>query len=154
MALTYGAAWGALILRAVVGVVFLMHAYEGLVLLGPGDLERTMLRHGFPRGVAPLLAWYTIAVQAAGGALLVAGLWTRLVAILNLPVLFGAFFLLHLPQGFFMRGAVRDAGERAATEGYELSLLVLACTIVIALLGAGPLSLDHRRLAPGRRRAS
>jgi putative oxidoreductase len=152
MALTYGAAWGALVLRVVVGIVFVMHAYESLVLLGPADLQRTMLRHGIARGVAPLLAWATIAVQGVGGALLVVGLWTRAVAVLNLPVLFGAFFLLHLPQGFFMRGAVRDAGERAAAEGYELSLLALACTIAIALLGAGPMSLDDRRLAPRRRR--
>ena len=152
MALTYGAAWGALVLRLAVGIVFVMHAYEVLVLLGPRDLASTMLRQGVLPAVVPLLVWYTIAAQAFGGALILLGLWTRIAAVLNLPILFGAFFLLHLPQGFFMRGAIREAGERAAAVGYELSFLVLACTIAVALIGAGPFSIDDRRRMPGRRR--
>jgi putative oxidoreductase len=151
VAVTYGAAWGALILRVVLGVVFVMHAYELLVLLGPRDVTATMLRHGIPREVTPLVFWLTIAAQALGGALIVIGLWTRAAAVANLPVLFGAFFLLHLPQGYFMRGTIR-AGERAASVGYELSLLVLACTVAVALQGGGPMSLDDKRNAPGRRR--
>lgn len=150
--MTYGAAWGALVLRVVLGVIFLMHAYELVMLLGPKDVARTMLRQGFPSGVVPVLVWYTILAQLAGGALLIIGLSTRLAAVLNLPSLLGAFLLLHLPQGFFMRGALRDTSGRAAAVGYELSLLVLTCTIAVALLGAGPYSLDDRRTRPGRRR--
>jgi putative oxidoreductase len=152
VAATYGVAWGALVLRVVLGVVFVMHAYELLVLLGPRDVTGTMLRQGFPRTVVPVLFWYTIAAQAGGGVLIAIGLWTRPAAVVNLPILFGAFFLLHLPQGYFMRGAIREAGERAAAVGYELSLLVLACTVAVALQGAGPMSFDDRLNAPGRRR--
>jgi putative oxidoreductase len=152
MPMTHGAAWGALVLRVVRGLVFVMHAYELGALLGPRDLTRTIVGQGIPRGVVPVIVWYTILAQLAGGALLIVGLWTRLAAVLNLPILLGSLVLLHLPQGFFMRAAVRDSSGRATVVGYELSLLVLACTIAVALLGAGPYSLDDRRLRPGRRR--
>jgi putative oxidoreductase len=150
--MTYGAAWGVLALRLALGVVFVMHAYEQVFVLGPRDVAATILRQGFPASVVPLLVWYNIGVQALGGVLIAVGLWTRVAAVLAMPILFGAFFLLHLPQGFFMRGAIREAGERAAAVGYELSFLVLACTIAVALIGAGPFSVDDRRRIPGRRR--
>ncbi len=152
MPTTYGVAWGALVLRVVLGFTFLMHAYEQLILLGPRDVAGTILRQGFPRGIVAALVVYIISAQALGGALLILGLWTRVAAVANVPVLFGAFFLLHLSQGFFMRGAIRESGERAAAVGYEVSLVALACTIAVALIGAGPYSLDERRRTFGRRR--
>ena len=152
MPTTHGAAWGALVLRVVLGIVFVMHGYEFVLLVGPRDLASTIVRQGFPSFVALLLVWYSILGRTIGGILLILGLRTRLAAIVNLPVLLGSLVLLHLPQGFFMRGALRDPSGRAAAVGYELSLLVFACTIVVALLGAGPYSLDHRRRTPGRRR--
>ena len=152
MATTYGTAWGALVLRVVLGLVLMMHAYELAVLLGPTDAASTILRQGFPRALVPLLVWYTVFAHAIGGALIAVGLWTRAAAVVNLPILFGSFFLLHLPQGFFMRGALRDPEGRAAAVGYETALLVLASTVVVALIGAGPFSLDDRRTAPRARR--
>ena len=44
------------------------------------------------------------------------GVFTRWAALANLPIMAGAFFLVHLKQGFFMG---RDGG-------YEYVLLVLA----------------------------
>jgi putative oxidoreductase len=152
MATTHGVAWGALVLRVVLGVVLVMHAYEGLVVLGPRDLASTLVRHGFPSAVVPPIVWYTIAAHAVGGALIIVGFRARAAAVLNLPVLLGALILLHVPQGFFMRGVVRDPTGRAAAVGYELSLLLLACTVTVALVGPGPFSLDSRRATPGRRR--
>ena len=153
MAMTHGAAWGALVLRVVLGIILVMHAYGSLFIVGPGDLAATVTRHGFPPGTAGLATWYAIGVQALGGALIVIGLWTRRAALVNIPVMLGALLLLHWPQGFFMRAIIADPSSgRAAAIGYELSLLVLACTVAVALIGAGPYSIDSRRNAPGRRR--
>lgn len=153
MAMTYGVAWGALVLRVVLGILFVTHAYEAVAVLGPRALAGTILRQGVPAGMVSLLVWVTIAAQAIGGALLVLGLWTRPAAVLNLPILLGALVVLRLPQGFFMRGVITDAAAgRAAAVGYEFSLLVLACAVAVALLGAGPYSIDSRRHTPGRRR--
>jgi putative oxidoreductase len=108
---------------------------------------------GFPDTVALPLAWYLIVVHAVGGALIIVGLWTRIAAVLNIPIMLCAVLLIHWPQGFFMKGVIIDAAAgRAATAGYELAFLVLGCTVAVALLGAGPYSLDSRRHAPGRRR--
>jgi putative oxidoreductase len=153
MALTHGAAWGALVLRVVLGVVLVMHGYAAFWLIGPRGIGGYVIRMGFPAVTALPLAWYLIVVHALGGALIVIGLWTRLAAVLNIPIMLCAVLLVHLSQGFFMKGVIVDAAAgRAATAGYELSLLVLGCTVAVALIGAGPYSIDRGRSAPGRRR--
>jgi putative oxidoreductase len=153
MALTHGAAWGALVLRIVLGVILVMHGYAAFWLIGPRGIGGYIVRMGFPAVTAVPLAWYLILVHTIGGLLIIIGLWTRLAAILNIPVMLCAVILVHLSQGFFMRGVIVDAAAgRAASAGYELSLLVLGCTVAVALMGAGPYALDRRRTAPGRRR--
>lgn len=59
------------------------------------------------------------------------GLFTRWAALANLPIMAGAFFLVHLKHGFFVgRG-----------EGYEYVMLVLAATLAQVFLGPGALAL-------------
>ena len=153
MALTYGAAWGALVLRVVLGAVLVMHGYAAFWLIGPRGIGGYVVRMGFPPVTALPLAWYLIVVHTVGGALIILGLWTRLAAILNMPIMLCAVFFVHLSQGFFMKAVIVDpAAGRAATAGYELSLLVLGATVAVALIGAGPYSIDRGRTAPGRRR--
>lgn len=146
--MTNGAAWGVLVLRVVVGIILVMHGYAALATYTPRGMSGMVLRMGFPAWTAMPLAWYLIIAHAVGGALIVIGLWTRLAAVLNVPIMLSAVTLLHWPQGFFMRATVTDG--RASVIGYEYPLLVLAATLAIALIGAGPFSLDGRRR--GRRR--
>ena len=154
MPMTHGTAWGALILRVVLGVIFIMHAYLGYAVVTPKGMTALLARMGIPSALLLVLAWYIVIAHAAGGVLMIVGLWTRLAALLNIPIMFGAVAMLHYAQGFFMKGVIVDAAAgRAIVAGYEFPLLVLACTVAVALIGAGPLSVDHqRRAAPGRRR--
>jgi putative oxidoreductase len=148
-----GAAWGVLLLRVVLGVVLIMHGYLAFAITGVAATAAYMPRLGVPPALATPLAWYLIVVHAVGGALIVAGLWTRLAALLNVPVLACAAALIHWPQGFFMKGAIVDAATgRARAIGYEFALLVLACTVAVALIGGGPLSLDRVRQGAPRAR--
>jgi putative oxidoreductase len=126
-------AWGTALLRVWLGILFVMHGYLGGVVLGPEALAGYTTRMGFPEDAGIALGWYLIAAHLVGGALLVVGLWTRVAALVNVPVMAGAVFLLHLPQGFFMT----EAG------GYEFTLTVLIATLAVMLLGAGALSVDH-----------
>lgn len=143
-------AWGVAILRIILGVIFVMHGYLGLMVLGPAGAAGLITQMGYPAGIAPVLAWYLIVVHLAGGALIIIGVWTRIMALLNIPIMASAVFLFHLSQGFFMRGMIVDAAAgRARAIGYELSLLVLVATLALALLGPGPLSVDRWRA--GRR---
>src|SRR5439155_15776554 len=93
-----------------------------------------------------------------GGALLVLGLWTRGAALVQVPIMASAVFLLHFGQGFFLRGIVLDQAAgggpagvpirvpmRVMVGGIEYDLLVLAATVTLVLTGAGALALDGRR---------
>jgi len=138
------APWGVLLLRVALGVIFVMHGYLGLVVIGPAGIAGYTIRLGFPPGLAALLAWYHIAAHLAGGGLLVLGLWTRWAALAQVPSMASATFLLHWKQGFFMKGLVLGSGQ-AVAGGYEFPLLVLVATIALIFLGGGALAVDGTR---------
>ena len=138
--------YGITLLRLVLGVIYVMHGYLGLVVLGAGTLGGYLIRMGYPAAYAPALAWYSILAHTVGGLFLILGLWTRWVALAQVPIMASAVFLLHLRQGFFMKGIVLDAAAgRVIAGGYEFSLLVLVATLALVLLGGGALALDGRR---------
>ncbi|MET0414252.1 MAG: DoxX family protein, partial [Polyangiaceae bacterium] len=81
----------------------------------------------------PYLGAHAIAgAHLVGGALLALGYRTRLAAAVQIPVLLGAAFFVHLREGLFTRG-----------QSLEFSLLVLVLLVLYAVFGSGPLSLDH-----------
>ncbi len=121
--------YGVTILRVTLGLIFLMHAYSAVGVTGAKAMAAELGGFGVP---SPLLgAWYVILAHGVGGALIVLGIFTRWAALANLPVLAGAFFLVHLKQGFFMG---KDGG-------YEFVLLLLAANLAQVFLGPGALAL-------------
>lgn len=137
---------GITLVRVTLGVIFLMHGYLGLVVLGPGALGGYTVRMGFPAALAPVLAWYLVVAHGGGGILLILGLWTRWAAAAQVPIMASALFLYHLGQGFFMRGIILDPAKGLAIAGgYEYVLLVLAATVALVLLGGGALAVDGWR---------
>lgn len=82
--------------------------------------------------ISSALIHYVAFAHLAGGVLLAVGLLTRLAALVQLPILFGAVFFVHLEEGLL-----------AAGQSLELSALVLALLGLIFLFGAGRWSLDH-----------
>jgi putative oxidoreductase len=83
-----------------------------------------------------VLAHYVIFAHALGGPLIVFGLFTRFVCLLQLPVLIGAVLFVNYPKGFFSMGDHMEL---------EMSLIVLAGLIIFMVFGAGKFSLDERR---------
>lgn len=71
-------------------------------------------------------------VHIAGGLLLAIGLITRIAALIQVPILLGAVFFVHLQQGFFSRG-----------QDLEYVILVLILLLVFTVYGGGQLSVDH-----------
>ena len=139
-------AWGTALLRVTLGVVFVMHGYVAVKVLGFETTTGLIVRMGYPLTIAPALTWYLIVVHIAGGTLMIVGLWTRLAALGQVPIMASAVFLLHLGQGFFMRGTVVDAAAGpVVASGYAYPLLVLVATLALALLGGGAASVDLRR---------
>jgi len=77
---------------------------------------------------------YVTAAHLIGGALLLVGLYTRLAALVQLPVLIGAVFLVHWQDGLL-----------SADQSLEFSTLVLFLLVLVCIFGSGPWSLDARR---------
>ncbi|MFB6099086.1 MAG: DoxX family membrane protein, partial [Salinibacter sp.] len=77
------------------------------------------------------LAHYVTFAHLLGGLLLAAGLLTRLAALVQIPVLAGAVFLVHLDQGLL-----------AANQSLEFSALVLFLLVVVFVFGPGTWAAD------------
>ena len=96
-------------------------------------------------GSPPALGVAAMALEFAGGLMLILGLLARLVGIGTAIHMAVAAYLVARPFGFFMNWANNQRGE-----GYEFHLIAIALALVIASQGAGPMSVD--RLLGGRSR--
>ncbi|MEM1043345.1 MAG: DoxX family protein [Bacteroidota bacterium] len=78
------------------------------------------------------LVHYVALAHLGGGLLLTLGLLTRVAALLQVPILIGAVFVVHAGEGLL-----------AAGQSFELATLVLFLLVAIFLHGSGRLSLDY-----------
>lgn len=74
---------------------------------------------------------YITIAHLIGGICLALGLMTRFAALLQIPILVGAVFYVHLEQGLLTVG-----------QSLELAVLVLVLLIIYFVYGSGILSLD------------
>jgi putative oxidoreductase len=117
--------YGATVVRVFLGVIYIMHAYLAAFVFGPSGMAAYQAAKGIP--FPEIGTWYVIVAHGLGGICLILGILVRVAALVNIPIMVGALFFVHLKQGFFMG---KDGG-------YEYALLVLGATIAQALLGAG-----------------
>lgn len=82
------------------------------------------------------LAHYIIFAHILGGPLIIAGLFTRVVCLIQLPILIGAIIFVNAPTGLLSIGDYMELW---------LSVIVLVGLIVFMIFGAGKYSLDARR---------
>lgn len=103
------------------GVLFLYDAAAFTALLPPET----------PTWVASFGLLNVVAfIHIIGGALIAAGLWTRIAALFQIPVLFGAVFL-------------SVAGLFSADQSFEFSMLVLFLLVLVFVYGSGRWSVEH-----------
>jgi putative oxidoreductase len=108
--------WAVLPLRAVLGLIFLVHG--GQKLFGFG---------------IPGTAAFLIAVEVLGGLALLVGAGTRMAATLLAVDMLVALLTVHIRGGFFV------------PNGIEFVLTLLAGLVTLAGLGPGPWSIDGAR---------
>jgi putative oxidoreductase len=122
------ASYGAMLLRLILGIVYIMHAYLALVVFGPSGMIAYQVKSGIP--FPEIATWYLILAHGLGGIFLVLGIFTRWAALANVPVMLGAIVFVHGNKGFWV------------TEGgYEYVLVLLVATVAAAMIGGGALSL-------------
>lgn len=121
------------ILRIILGVFI---TYKGIYFI-THMTELEMATTGFNAWFAgAAIAHYVVFAHILGGPLIACGLFTRIVCLIQLPILIGAVFLVNAPRGFLSVGNFMEL---------EVSLLVLAGLITFIIFGAGRYSIDAIR---------
>ena len=128
---------GLFLLRAILGVVFIMHGGQKLFVYGHDGVTAMFASMGMPW--PSLNAFLITAVELGGGIALATGVATRAAAVLVAFAMGVAVIKVHLVNGFF------------APAGFEYPLTLLVANLALALTGAGRYSIDA--LVKGRRRA-
>jgi putative oxidoreductase len=128
-------AYASLLLRVVVGAIYLFQAYLALFAATPKGLAAYIEKLGLQ--VYTILSVTVIAVNGIGGALLVVGLWTRLAGSLNAAVLLLGLLTVYIRQGTLLKGTLVDAAVGRASAGYEYVALLAAATLLIAVSPGG-----------------
>jgi len=122
---TRTAPYAALILRLVLGLLFLAHAWLKIFVFTPAGTAQFFASLGLPG----FLAYVVILVEVLGGVALILGFKARVAAIALIPILLGAIVTVHGPAGFFF---TNESG------GWEYLGLWIAGLIALSLLGDGP----------------
>lgn len=127
----------SLIARTVVALVILPHGLQkALGVFGGYGYEGTMNYFTQDVGMPWILGFLVILLETIGMVLLLAGLFSRLVAGSLIIVMAGAAYQ-HYQNGFFMNWFGNQAGE-----GIEFFILAITLCLLVALQGAGKWSAD------------
>jgi putative oxidoreductase len=128
----------AAILRTGLGVMFIAHALLKIfVFTVPGTVQFFQ-----SVGLPGAFAYVTIAAELVGGALLILGVYTRVVAVALLPVLLGALWV-HSGNGWLFT---------SANGGWEYPAFLTLSAVVVAVLGGGRYTLSSSTREVGTQR--
>src|SRR5579871_4066623 len=120
---------GIAVLRIMVGVVFLTHGLQKLLVFGIPGTAGFFAHAGLPMPMVS--AVLSTAAETLGGLALILGLFTRPAAAVLAFNMAVAVCAVHLKNGFFL------------PTGFEYALTMLAANVALALTGAGAFALDN-----------
>jgi len=123
------------ILRATLGVIFLVHGLQKLfgVFGGSGIEGFTQMLAGLNFAPANFWAWLVAIIEALGGLFLIFGILPRLSSALIAVIMVVAIAKIHAANGLFaMKG------------GFEYQLLIVAVCLLFVFTGGGKFSLLNK----------
>lgn len=119
--------YGPLILRLSLGIILLSHGLlKVFVFTVPGTVG-----YFASLGLPAIAAYLTIFAEVLGGAALILGLYSKLVALASLPLLFGAVWV-HSGNGWLFSS---EGG------GWEFPVLLCVLAGIVVIQGSGPMAL-------------
>jgi putative oxidoreductase len=113
-----------LLTRLLLGTIMFAHGYQKLVINGIGRTSQGFEHMSIP--VAIMSASFVTVVEFVGGALLVLGALTTVVACLQIVIMVGAAVYVHARHGIFV-----------ADGGWELVGAIAAGLLAVAAAGPG-----------------
>jgi putative oxidoreductase len=119
---------GLLLIRLVLGTIFIAHGAQKVFLWGMPAVGESFAQIGIP--LAGVMGPVVSLVELLGGVAILLGLLTRAAGIGIAAAMLGAILFAHLSGGFF------------APEGVEFPLMLLAAAAALVVTGAGAWSLD------------
>lgn len=125
MNLSRFAPWALVVLRIMVGLLFLEHGTQKLLGFPPG---------GSAAPAMLALGWFQGVIELVGGVLFTIGLFTPAVAFILCGDMAFAYFMFHAPKNFF---PMLNGGDAAILYCFVFFYFIFA--------GAGPLSADAVR---------
>lgn len=120
-----------LILRVTVAVLILLHTWA--VINGELAIRDTLMRWGMPVE----LAWAAVVFEGIAPIMVILGVYARLGAWMMVFWMVMAFVLAHIDTGHIFQLAENGVGWRV-----EGPFFFLACSLCVALLGAGRYGLN------------
>lgn len=104
------AEWGPLIIRFVLGLIFLVHGLKKVT-----EMQDTVQHFSVNLGIPAYLTYGVTFIEVVGGAFLILGIFTRTAALGMACIMIGAIFLAKWDKGFI--------------QGYEFDLALLAMSL-------------------------
>ena len=123
---------GATLLRLALGAMWVSHAWFKISAFGVAGFAGWLDSLGLPG----FMAGPVIALELAGGILILAGFYGRFVSLALLPVMAVATWV-HIPNGMIFSNA---------NGGWEYPVFLIVASLVHALIGDGALALKSRPL--------
>lgn len=127
------APYGAFVLRAALGVMFIAHAWLKVAVFTVPGFEGFLAKLGLP--VA--LAWPIILAELIGGAAVLVGFYGRFATVALLPVLLGAL-AVHAPNGWVFN---------APNGGWEYPAFLAIAALAHVLIGDGAFAVKPARFS-------
>lgn len=128
-------------LRLIIGFGFLAHGWAKLTR-GPEAFSHLLTQLDVP--LPHLMVWISTLTEVIGGLMILAGIFTSIIALPLIMTMLVAMFSIHIHYGF---SAVKTIGLTPqgpvfGPPGYEINLIYIAGLSALILLGAGRFSLD------------
>lgn len=133
---TWGNAHRIVVLDYFRVIVGLFITYKGIMFMINLDTLRSMTANMDLVFASAGLAHYVIFAHILGGPLLAAGLYSRIMAIIQIPILIGAIFFVNAQQGFLSVGNHMEL---------EVSVIILIFLCLFMVFGSGKFSIDNMR---------
>lgn len=116
--------WAILILRLTLGFTFILHGGDKLLNLNK------FLDFIVPLGVNKYMAYLAVFAEFIGGILMFIGFLTEIGALLVIPVMIGAIFVVHGTSKYFIHN-----------QGFEYPFVLILLLIALIISGPGKFAL-------------